>query len=131
MQSFLTYVFSEVNRGFEVSREQGGHALELISRCEGDVFDVGANEGQWASMALEVTSNRQLHCFEPVRSNFETLRQNLSLQSNVVLNHFGLGEETKSIEFNFYPDSPTRSTAFFVEDRQTGDAKCTSSRIPW
>ena len=105
-------------RNWDAKFNGEAHALRLItSRCEGDIIDVGANEGQWASMALEAISDRPLHCFEPARSNFETLRQNLGSRPNVVLNHCGLGEETKDIEFNFYPDSPTRSTAFFVEDR--------------
>jgi FkbM family methyltransferase len=92
-------------------------ALRLVtSQCDGDVFDVGANVGQWSSMALEVIGSKRLHCFEPAASNFEKLRTNLASRPNLIPNNLGLGDENKEIAFYFYPNSPTRSTAYYLED---------------
>lgn len=92
-------------------------ALQLItSLYSGDVVDVGANVGQWASMALGVIGNKRLHCFEAASCNFEKLRVNLGSQPNVTLNNCGLGDANKEIDFYFYPEYPPRSTAYCVED---------------
>src|ERR1700737_2397319 len=54
------------------------NALRTItSTVAGDVLDVGANEGQWASMALEIIDRKRLHCFEVVPQTFEKLKKNV------------------------------------------------------
>jgi FkbM family methyltransferase len=67
-------------------------------------------------MALEVIEAKRLHSFEIASDSFEKLRANLGLRPNVTLNNFGLGEQNKVIGFYFYPDAPTRSTAYYFED---------------
>jgi FkbM family methyltransferase len=104
-------------RNWDVEVNGEAHALRLVtSRYDGDVLDVGANVGQWASMASELLRDNRLHCFEAANSNFEKLRTRLGSRPNVILNHFGLGGENKEIEFYFYPEAPTRSTAYYLED---------------
>jgi FkbM family methyltransferase len=104
-------------RNWNVKSNGEAYALRLItSRCDGDVFDVGANVGQWSSMALEIIGAKRLHCFEAAVGNFEKLRATLPSRPNVIPNNIGLGDEKKDIKFYFYPNSPTRSTAYFLDD---------------
>jgi hypothetical protein len=96
-------------RNWNVKSNGEAYALRLItSRCDGDVFDVGANVGQWSCMALEIIGAKRLHCFEAAVGNFEKLRATLSSRPNVIPNNIGLGDEKKDIKFYFYPNSPTR-----------------------
>ncbi len=53
------------------------------------VFDIGANIGDWANLALGIKSQLDLHCFEPSRRTYEKLVGN-NFPKNVVCNNFGL-----------------------------------------
>jgi FkbM family methyltransferase len=73
---------------------------QLLPQCR-TVFDVGANVGQWARLALSINPQLDLHCFEPSRPTFERL-QSVGLPANVACNNFGLGaaaEETTLFVF--------------------------------
>ncbi len=60
-----------------------------INKCK-VVFDVGANSGEWTNLALSVSKDLEVHCFEPSGSTFKLLQQKNFLQ-NIHLNNFGLG----------------------------------------
>ena len=71
------------------------------------LFDVGANQGQYATALLGSLQNRcefQLHCFEPSEKTFKILETNLADTANVQLNPFGLADQAK------------RSTLFMNEE---------------
>jgi FkbM family methyltransferase len=65
----------------------------------GVVFDVGANVGNWAQIALELDPACEVHCFEPSSSTFQMLI-NRTWPSNVHLNNLGLGEAEGTLELN-------------------------------
>jgi FkbM family methyltransferase len=88
----------------------------IIREIPGQVLDVGANEGQWAIMALEIIGRSHLHCFEAVPATFERLRRAIGSRSNVSFNDIGLGSEAKTISVYFYPDSTDRTSAFDLRD---------------
>jgi len=54
-------------------------------------FDVGANKGEWTQEALRLNPAVQIHCFEPARQAFETLRS-VTWPAGVTLNHLGLSD---------------------------------------
>ena len=63
------------------------------------VFDVGANVGEWAELALSIHPGINLHCFEPSEATYRRLLAK-AFPSNVVLNNCGLGstrEEEKTL----------------------------------
>ncbi len=63
---------------------------EALPHCT-TVFDVGANIGDWASLALQINPIMNIHCFEPSLNTFERLRKSLTAHSaHVTLNPFGL-----------------------------------------
>jgi FkbM family methyltransferase len=89
------------------------NALRTITAIvTGEVLDVGANEGQWASMALEYINDKRLHCFEAVPQVFEILKKNVGQHTNATLNNYGLGSKRGSVEFWFYPDSSDQSSRY-------------------
>lgn len=54
------------------------------------VFDVGANVGDWAALALEINPQLLLHCFEPVESTFASLAAR-KFPPQVTRNRFACG----------------------------------------
>ncbi len=84
----------------------------LVSRYIGKsnvVFDVGANIGEWAKIALSLNSKIQLHCFEPSQRTFSSLLEQ-QFPTNVVLNNFGLGSaSSEKTLFIFDDNSPFNS----------------------
>jgi FkbM family methyltransferase len=70
------------------------------------IFDVGANQGQFAKLLLtNVNENDfKLHCFEPSVHAFGMLQQNLSQHKNIKLNNIGLGD--KAGEYTLYYNDP-------------------------
>jgi len=43
----------------------------------GVIYDLGANVGGWAKVMQEKFPEAQIHCFEPVRENYEALTENM------------------------------------------------------
>jgi FkbM family methyltransferase len=81
------------------------------------VFDVGANKGQFLSVAQAILSGSSIvvHAFEPSPVTYSSLRQNTENFSNVVLNNFGLGE--KAGDFTLYSDAPGSGLASLSKRR--------------
>jgi FkbM family methyltransferase len=110
-QRYLAAYNNEWNWNFRYNGE--ANAVRTITTIvAGEVLDVGANEGQWASMALEVIDDKRLHCFEVVPQTFEKLRANVGQRADVTLNNYGLGSKRGGVEFCFYPDSSDQSSRY-------------------
>lgn len=62
---------------------------EILPSCR-TVFDVGANVGRWAELALQINPSLQLHCFEASRVTFQKLIQSPAAQ-HLKANHAALG----------------------------------------
>ncbi len=87
----------EVNVLYEINKE--------IKKNELIVFDVGANIGNYSKAVLKYCNefnNVNIHCFEPSKSTFELLKDNLEGKDNIILNNVGLNSmdrETKLYSF--------------------------------
>lgn len=64
------------------------------------IYDVGANIGEWAALAAQCHPRATIHCFEPIEANCKVI-QSRQL-SNVIVNPFGLLDDTKEVTFNLY-----------------------------
>ena len=76
------------------------------------IFDVGANKGDFAKMALPILQSKDrfaIHCFEPSKYTYNLLQHNLAGCTQVILNNIGLGKEQG--EFNLYCDEPGSGAA--------------------
>jgi len=67
------------------------------------VFDVGANKGQYLTLAYTNLHGREftIHSFEPCQKTYEQLCVNARQYRNVTLNNYGLGRESGELEL-FY-----------------------------
>lgn len=64
------------------------------------LFDIGANRGDYAAAILAAfgCENIRLHCFEPSKTAFGLLKQELSGCQNVKLHHFGFGDRPETVK---------------------------------
>ncbi len=56
------------------------------------IFDVGAHTGSWSEHALSVNPEAKIHCFEPLKKNFEGL-VNQAYASKLVCNPLGVSDK--------------------------------------
>ena len=99
--------------------ETNGEAFalaEITGLAEGDIFDAGANAGQWAAMAARVAPGRKIHSFELSPRTYERLAAGTAALPQVVANPFGLGKADGEVTFHYYPDSDDRSSIVLVPD---------------
>jgi len=74
------------------------------------IFDVGCNEGNY--IAPFVSSDKNIHCFEPVPKTFERLNERFKKYENVKVNKLGLSNS---------------QTSTFIYDYATGDGSSHAS----
>jgi FkbM family methyltransferase len=75
------------------------------------VFDVGANQGDWARTVLAISPNINLHCFEPSASTFKKLQAG-NFPKNVVLNKLALGSKPEERSFYVYGNGSTVNSLY-------------------
>lgn len=99
--------------GFFYNHNINGERLilnKLSSMSPLCVFDVGANVGDWASMARQILPETDIHCFEIVPATYDILCENLKNSRNMVLNNIGLFDRAGRISMNLSPDDNQIST---------------------
>lgn len=74
----------------------------VLPRCR-ICFDVGANVGEWATLALQVAPSVQIHCFEPSQATFRKLQER-PLVGSVVRNNFGLSSVSENRQLWVFED---------------------------
>jgi FkbM family methyltransferase len=65
------------------------------------VFDVGANVGEWASLAVAINPSVNLHCFEPSAATYQRLTSR-RLPANVICNNVGLGATRREADLHVF-----------------------------
>lgn len=86
------------------------------------VLDIGASAGPFVQTILK-NEPKQIHCFEPEPELFETLKKNVGMHSNVILNSLAIGPnddeflttglyDPNETEMNMKPPSSVRCVSF-------------------
>jgi FkbM family methyltransferase len=75
---------------------------ERLPHC-GTVFDVGANVGDWARLALQVNPRARLYCFEPSAFTFAKLTAN-AFPANVSCHNLGFGPEAGAATLHVFDE---------------------------
>ncbi len=82
-----------VSESGEISVIQYAVDSAVPAGSEPVIFDVGANEGQYAAQVLKIIGDEgQLYCFEPSKTTFAQLQRYIGSRPNVILHNIGLGE---------------------------------------
>lgn len=84
------------------------------------VFDVGANQGKWSLLALQISAGLKLHAFEPTPATFEKLTKNLERYSPQ-LNQVALGRQPGQMELLIYKGT-TRNSFYQWDDEKPSGA---------
>ncbi len=72
------------------------------------VLDVGANVGDWSTLARAAFPNAALHCFEILPATAEKLRNQLG--DSAIVNEFGLSDKTGEVKLRYFPEVSTLTT---------------------
>jgi FkbM family methyltransferase len=83
------------------------------------VFDIGANVGHWASMALKINPRINLHCFEPSRATYQKLIDN-KFHPNVTCNNFGLSSSVTEAKLLIFEDGAGINSLYRREGLEDG-----------
>jgi hypothetical protein len=99
---FLECYENASNYDFDTNGER--FVLETLAVRQPDcVFDVGANVGDWALMALRYFPETSIHCFEIVAETAATLRQRTAANGSIVVNSFGLSNQSGDVRLKRFP----------------------------
>jgi FkbM family methyltransferase len=79
--------------------------LNRINKDKLVIFDVGANKGNYSKMIIDkLDKKKAIYCFEPAKSTFKLLKNNLTTPSNtnIYWNNIGFGsqKETKTLFYD-------------------------------
>lgn len=88
-----------------------------------NVFDVGANGGEWAAMALEENPEARIHCFEICPPTFQRLASRFGGRKipdkKIILNPFGLSDANSEVKVRYFPEGDAGSTLLEIETATT------------
>ena len=112
------YILAYENCSNKFDRNGERFLLELHRNALSKVMlDVGANVGQWATVAATTVTGSTIHAFEPIPRTFEELNRRLAaagLAGRVRTYNFGLSEA--DAQLNLALDGNETSTATVVQD---------------
>ena len=80
------------------------HALEymkskLLTNDATNIFDVGANVGQYATMVSQMFGHQsKIYSFEPSKATFRKLQENVSNISNISFYNIGMGAKKETLK---------------------------------
>lgn len=87
----------------------------LIKKIKGlkirTIFDVGANQGSWATIAFREFSSASIYAFEPIPKTFQILKKNFGGKKNLNCFNFGLSDKTEDLSFHIASASHELSSA--------------------
>lgn len=111
---------------------------ETAARNPRVIFDVGANTGEWAELALEACPNAAVHAFEIMPETADMLTANAGSNPRLVINRIGLADSEGTVKVHRYSEHTHASILDYSEHGAstvvevpvtTGDAYCAKHNI--
>jgi FkbM family methyltransferase len=99
---------------------------QTLGNCH-TVFDVGANVGEWAALALSLNPTVNLHCFEPSKPTYQRLAAK-AFPSNVALNNFGLGSAREERTLHVFENGSGLNSIYKRQGLEDGWGLATQQR---
>lgn len=73
------------------------------------IFDVGANQGQFATQIRKYFPHTDIYSFEPIDTCFEALQQHFQSDPHFKAFHYAIGDENAETTFHLNESSPSSS----------------------
>lgn len=109
----------EGNNDVDIASNGELHLMRLaLPHCR-TVFDVGANMGEWAELAISINAGLNLHCFEPSATTYAML-QSRRLPPSVVLNQIALGSSAGSGTLFLFTDGSGTNSMYIRRGLEDG-----------
>lgn len=93
------------------------------------VFDVGANQGNWSLLALQLEPTIKLYSFEPARETYETLKRNLDECPNVKTFNLAISDQKGECPFFYYPQT-SEFSGFYDREVLKNDLQAEKIHVP-
>ncbi len=107
MQDLIQKILNK--NGVQIKRYPGDdikRRMKLVDKYNIDtLFDIGANEGQYACLMREYGYKKKIISFEPLKSAFEKLKYVSSKDNNWLINNYALGNENTTSMINIAGNS--------------------------
>ncbi|MCS6855225.1 MAG: FkbM family methyltransferase [Elioraea sp.] len=105
-------LFAWKNRQYDIRQNGEVRLLERLAPFGlREVFDVGANVGEWAEAACRILPSARVHAFEIAPSPLGQLQARLApFGPRAVVNAFGLGEREGAVTIFVDPEDPTATS---------------------
>jgi FkbM family methyltransferase len=112
LRSLISYVYKlSKNLNYDINTNGESYVLDrILSLNINVVFDVGANEGEWAKLVTSKNSFVNVYSFEIVPSTFNKLQDATLNISNINVYNFGLSNKTDNVVINFSKDDDKLSS---------------------
>lgn len=75
------------------------------------IFDIGANQGQSIERFKKIFEQPNIHAFEPIKSEFNILKEKYYNDKNITLNNLAVGNINNQKK-NFYVNTKTSTSSF-------------------
>lgn len=101
------------NRNFDMATNGEAWLLQQMSKVGAKcVFDVGANVGDWTRLCRQRIPAAAVHAFEIAPPIFAQLQKNVGGLTGVMVNAFGISNETKEIEIYYSEGTDFLTSAY-------------------
>jgi FkbM family methyltransferase len=91
-------------------------SMQLVTRQQPILFDIGANTGTMTEAYLEMFPSGIVHAFEPHPQAFAELKQKFKDNPRVRLNNLGVSSERGTLKFNLSSDVGSSSFLAYSQD---------------
>ena len=115
-QFSIAYHRARENCSYDLRRNGEAWLLRRLAAVNtlGQVFDVGANRGDWAALVLEANPAAHLHCFEICPPTYQRLAARFAGNPRVTAHPFGLSDTAGEIVINHCLDTDVLTSMFEV-----------------
>jgi len=103
------------NLNYDVDSNGESRVLQQLSKFSFScLFDVGANEGDWALRASRLYPAAIVHAFEIMPQTYQVLRGKIAGCKNVIANNRGLLDEEREVDLKYFPENSTVTSVYDV-----------------
>jgi len=103
------------NANHHISTNGESRVMEKLSHFDFKViFDVGANKGEWSSLASKAFSKAQIYAFEPIPEVYSKMANTHTTNPMVTPYNLGLSDKNEEVTFNYFPSGSVFTSRYEV-----------------